>query len=76
MHLIAGGMAMAAKRSAKKMPTIAEPESKTKPVRVDLAPAVHKALRRAAADRDMSMAALARTIITEHLGSAEKGGGK
>src|SRR5208282_1030793 len=38
---------MAPKRSPKKMGTIAEPETKTKPVRVDLHPVVHKALRRA-----------------------------
>jgi hypothetical protein len=48
------------------MAAIAEP--KTKPVRVDLVPAVHKALRRKAADCDTSMAALARKIISEHLG--------
>jgi hypothetical protein len=48
------------------MPAIVE--SKTKPVRVDLLPMVHKALRRKAADCDMSMAALARKIISEHLG--------
>jgi hypothetical protein len=48
------------------MAAIAEP--KTKPVRVDLVPTVHKALRRKAADCDLSMAALARRIISEHLG--------
>ena len=58
------------------MATIAEPATKTKPVRVDLVPAVHKALRRAAADEDKSMAALARKIISEHLGFADEGGGK
>jgi len=67
---------MAQKRSPKKMATIVEPETKTKPVRVDLAPAVHKALRRAAADQDMSMAALARKIICGHLGFSAEGGGK
>ncbi len=67
---------MAPKRSPKKMATIAEPETKTKPVRVDLVPAVHKALRRAAADEDKSMAALARKIICEHLGFSDEGGGK
>jgi hypothetical protein len=67
---------MASKRSPKKMAPIAEPATKTKPVRVDLVPAVHKALRRAAADEDKSMAALARKIISEHLGFADEGGGK
>ena len=57
------------------MATIAEPETKTKPVRVDLAPAVHKALRRAAAEQDKSMAALARKIIAEHLGFKDAEGG-
>lgn len=64
---------MARKASPKEMATIAEPETKTKPVRVDLAPAVHKALRRAAADEDRSMAAPARKIICEHLGFKDEG---
>lgn len=67
---------MAQKRSPKKLATVAEPDPKTKPVRVDLAPAVHKALRRAAADEDKSMAALARKIICKHLGFSDEGGGK
>jgi predicted HicB family RNase H-like nuclease len=67
---------MAQKRSPKKMTTVVETEPKTKPVRVDLAPSVHKALRRAAADEDKSMAALARKIICEHLGFSDEGGGK
>jgi hypothetical protein len=68
---------MARKRSPKKMATVAEPETKTKPVRVDLIPAVHKALRLKAAGEDMSMAALARRIISEHLRfKDEEGGGK
>ena len=50
---------MATKRSTKKMPATVEPETKTKPVRVDLEPAIHKALRMKAAAQDMSMAALA-----------------
>jgi len=54
---------MAAKRSSKKMTTTAE--VKLKPVRVDLDPAVHHALRRAAADLNMSMAALARKLISD-----------
>jgi plasmid stability protein len=65
---------MATKRSPKKMPTTVEPEIKTKPVRVDLLPAVHKALRLKAAGHDESMAAMARRIISEHLGFKDKGG--
>ena len=60
---------MAQKRSPKKMPAIAEPETETKPVRVDLLPAVHKALRRAAAEEVKSMAALARRSSPSILGS-------
>ena len=51
---------MPPKRSPKKMPVSVEAEPETKPVPVDLAPAVHKALRRAAAEEDKSMAALPR----------------
>ena len=47
---------MAPKRSPKTMPATAEP--KTKPVRVDLGPAIRHALRKAAADQNISMAAL------------------
>jgi predicted HicB family RNase H-like nuclease len=68
-------MTMAPKGSPKKMPTTtAETEIQTKPVRVDLLPVVHKALRMKAAAQEMSMASLARKIITEHLGFKEKGG--
>ena len=55
-------MAPKAKPKAKrKMPAAAE--VKTKPVRVDLDPAVHHELRMAAAARNISMAALARKLI-------------
>ncbi len=67
---------MAPKLSPKKVATTAGPETKTKPVRVDFVPAVNKAMRRAAAGVDKSMAALARKIISEHLGFADEGGGK
>lgn len=60
-----------AKRSPKKVQAIVEP--KTKPVRVDLAPAVHKALRREAAELDISMAALARRVIAERYGLMQDG---
>ncbi len=66
---------MAPKRSPKKMATIADAQTKTKPVRVDLPPAVHKDLRKAAADQEMSMAALARKLVTEAL-AGQKGGSK
>jgi hypothetical protein len=60
---------MAVKRGATKAPEPAE--VKTKPVRVDLPPVVHKALRKEAAERETSMAALARTMITLALGFEE-----
>jgi hypothetical protein len=67
---------MASKRSPKTMPATAEPEVKTKPVRVDLPPAVHKGLRKAAAEDEMSMAALARKVVEEYVAKRTKGGGK
>ena len=57
------------------MAPIAKPETKTKPVRVDLVPAVHKALRRAAADEDKSMAALPARSSANILDSQTKGVG-
>jgi hypothetical protein len=36
-------------------------------------PTVHKALRKAAADKETSMAALARQIISERLGFKDEG---
>jgi hypothetical protein len=48
-------------------------EVKTRPVRVDLMPPVHKALRKEAAERETSMAALARKIISEKLGFKDEG---
>ena len=62
---------MAVKREQKQTPEAAD--AKTRPVRVDLRPPVHKALRKTAADKDMSMAALARRIISEHLGFKDEG---
>jgi hypothetical protein len=75
MHF-SGSLAVAQERSPKKMATIAKPVIKTKPVRVDLAPAVHKALKRAAADKDKSKAGLVRRIISEHFGFKDQNGGK
>jgi hypothetical protein len=66
---------MARKQGPKTKPPAAA-GTKTKPVRVDLIPAVHKALRRKAADCDMSMAALSRKIISEHLGFRDAEGRK
>jgi hypothetical protein len=60
-----------AKRSRKNVQVTAEP--KVKPVRLDLVPAVHKALRREAAELDLSMAALARRVISERYGFTEDG---
>jgi hypothetical protein len=50
-----------------------EVEGKRRPVRVDLLPAVHKALRKEAAELETSMAMLARTIISEKLGFKDQG---
>jgi predicted HicB family RNase H-like nuclease len=58
------------------MAAIAVPETKTKPVRVDLWPAVHKELRKAAADQEVSMAPLARKVVEEYVAKRAKGGGK
>jgi predicted HicB family RNase H-like nuclease len=69
-------MTMAAK--SRKQEPAAAGSAKTRPVRVDLEPEVHKALRRKAADEDMSMAALARQIVASSLGFGpprKKGGG-
>lgn len=62
---------MAVKREPKQVAETAE--AKARPVRVDLRPPVHKALRKTAADKDMSMAALARKIVSEHLGFKDEG---
>lgn len=60
-----------AKRSKKDVQAAAD--SKAKPVRLDLVPAVHKALRREAAELDISMAALARRVVSERYGFTEDG---
>jgi predicted HicB family RNase H-like nuclease len=54
-----------AKKKAAKMPQTTEP--KTKPVRLDLPPDVHRMLRIAAAEDDVSMASLARDVVAEYL---------
>ena len=50
-------------------------KTKTKPVRVDLSPAVHSELRMVA-DEEISMAALARKVVEEYVAKRTKGGGK
>jgi hypothetical protein len=60
-----GVATMPDKRRDKKVPAVAE-EVETKPVRVELAPEIHGALRRVAAEEGLSMAALARRIISEY----------
>jgi hypothetical protein len=67
---------MAPNRNPKIIATAAEPDGKTKSVRVDRSPAVHKEFRRAAADQEMSMAALARKVAEEYVAKRVKGGGK
>jgi hypothetical protein len=58
---------MAKKRSEKpEMPATAN-EPKTKPVRLDLPPDVHRLLRLVAADEEMSMASYARELLEKHL---------
>jgi thioredoxin-related protein len=56
---------MAKKKVVKEqeMPAIAEPQ--IKPVRLDLTPSEHKALRVEAVHMDMSMTALARKLVVE-----------
>ena len=43
-------------------------KEKSCPVRLDLLKPIHRALRKEAAEHEMSVAALARRIIAEHLG--------
>jgi hypothetical protein len=61
--------------AVRRIPKTTEKEAtaKTKPVGVDLEPPVHNALRRLAADEDMSMAAFARRVISEWLGFKHNG---
>lgn len=49
------------------MASTIEPESKIKPVRLDLAEDVHRLLRKVAAEHDLSMAAYARESLESHL---------
>ena len=62
---------MAKKKRPEKsqMPATAGPtaEPKTKPVRLDLPPNVHRLLRLVAADDEMSMASYARDVLERHL---------
>lgn len=45
------------------MPVAAEPEAKTKPVRLDLSPDLHQMLRVVAAEQGKPMAVFAREIV-------------
>lgn len=59
------GLKMARKKTEKEMP--AETDLKTRPVRLDLAPDVHRLLRLVAADEEVSMAAFARDVLEQAL---------
>ena len=55
---------MGRKRTEKpKMPAAAEPEVKTKPVRLDLDPEIHRKLRVVAAEQGKTMAVFAREAV-------------
>ena len=56
---------MARKKQEQEVPATAE--AKTKPVRLDLEPEVHRLLRLVAADDEKSMAAYARDVLEEVL---------
>lgn len=45
------------------MPAVAEPETKTKPVRLDLPPDLHQMLRVVAAEQSKPMAVFARDVV-------------
>lgn len=45
------------------MPAVAEPEMKTKPVRLDLPPDLHQMLRVVAAEQGKPMAVFARDVV-------------
>jgi hypothetical protein len=62
---------MARKGSTKKMP--APVETKTKPVRVDLAPDVHQDFRVEAAKEGVSMTAMAKRLVTEWVARRKAG---
>jgi predicted DNA-binding ribbon-helix-helix protein len=75
---------MPRKKSAKGKP-VDDAGTEMRSVRLELTPEFHKRLRQAAADREMSMAALARAMVEESLSRPAvkrreverlKGGGK
>jgi predicted DNA-binding protein len=51
------------KAGTSKMPATAEPEVKTKPVRLDLTPELHQRLRVVSAEQGKPMAVFAREIV-------------
>jgi plasmid stability protein len=55
------------KPKGKQMPATIAPESKLKPVRLDLSGDVHRLLRKVAAEHGVSMAAYARDSLAVHL---------
>lgn len=61
-----------ARKGAEKMPATAEP--KTKPVRVDLDPAVHQQFRVEAAKEGLSMAAMAKRLVDDWVAKRKAGG--
>jgi hypothetical protein len=65
---------MAKKKGGKKMQDVAEPEVKTKPVRLDLEPDEHRLLRMSAARAGRSMAAHARAVLVKMLEEEVKRG--
>jgi predicted DNA-binding protein len=54
---------MAKKKPEPRMPATAEPEVKTKPVRLDLLPELHQRLRVVSAEQGKPMAVFAREIV-------------
>lgn len=68
---------MPRKKSARGKP-VDETGTELRAVRLELPPGLHKRLRQAAADREISMAALARLMVEEGLSRrpGKRGGGK
>jgi plasmid stability protein len=54
------------KTETPQVPPVIE-ETQTRPVRLDLAPEIHRLLRLVAADEEKSMAAYARDALADHL---------
>ena len=65
-----------ARTKAKKDEMTTETEAKLKPVRLDLPPEIHRLLRLAAADSEISMASYARDVLVTHLKALPRKGSK